>query len=70
VPSIFALSRFRLSRRDRLRYVLRTVATPRTIHFKMVRLPPALFFLYVPLKLGHDYVAQPLWLTWRETLTR
>jgi hypothetical protein len=69
VPSILALSRFRFLMRerwrDRLRYVLRTVTTPRTIHFKMVRLPPALFFLYVPLKLGHDYVALPLWLGWK-----
>jgi hypothetical protein len=69
VPSIFLLSRFRFLMRerwrDRLRYVLRTVTTPHTIHFKMVRLPPAVFFLYVPLKLGHDYVALPLWLIWK-----
>jgi hypothetical protein len=69
VSSIFALSRFHLSMRerwrDRLRYVVRTVTTPRRQHFGMVRLPPALFFLYVPLKLGHDYVALPLWLIWK-----
>jgi hypothetical protein len=70
VSSIFALSRFHLSMRerwrDRVRYVARTVMTPRRPHFEMVRLPPALFFLYVPLKLGHDYVALPLWLGWRQ----
>jgi hypothetical protein len=69
VASILALSHFRFLMRerwrDRLRYVLRTVTTPRTIHFKMVRLPPALAFLYVTLKLGHDYVALPLWLGWK-----
>jgi hypothetical protein len=72
--SIYELSRLRFAMRerlrDRLRYVVRTVTTPRTKHFKLMRLPSALLFLYRPIKLGHDYVALPLWLAWKAWRTR
>ena len=65
-PSIYTLTAFRLRMRermaDRLRYVARTVATPRDIHFSLLRLPDALFFLYTPLKLVHDYALLPVWM--------
>jgi hypothetical protein len=64
-PSIYALTTFRLRMRermaDRVRYVVRTIATPRDIHFSLVRLPDGLFFLYTPLKLVHDYALLPVW---------
>ena len=64
-PSIYTLTAFRLRMRermaDRLRYVARTIATARDIHFSLLRLPDALFFLYTPLKLVHDYVLLPVW---------
>ena len=47
--------------RDRLRYVARTLTTPEFKHYRMVALPDGLNFLYVPLKLVHDYVVLPLW---------
>jgi hypothetical protein len=63
--SIYALSSFRRRMRerraDRLRYLLRTVATPRDMHYSIVRLPDLLFFLYTPVKLVHDYVLLPFW---------
>jgi hypothetical protein len=63
--SIYALSTFRRRMRerlnDRLRYVFRTVTTPREMHYAMVPLPDRLFFLYTPVKLAHDYVALPFW---------
>ena len=65
-PSIYTLTAFRLRMRertaDRVRYVARTLATPRDIHFSLLRLPDALFFLYTPLKLVHDYVLLPVWM--------
>jgi hypothetical protein len=63
--SIYALSSFRRRMReragDRWRYVLRTVTTPRDMHYSIVRLPDALFFLYAPVKLVHDYLLLPFW---------
>lgn len=66
VSSVYAVSRMRLASRERYRdralYLARTTATPRAIHYGIVRLPPPLFFLYCPIKLGYDYVALPIWL--------
>ena len=45
----------------RARYILRTITTPRAAHYRIVRLPDRLTFLYIPLKLAHDYAALPLW---------
>ena len=63
--SLFHVSRFhwgaRERMRDRIRYAWRTVTTPRDIHFRMIALPDALVFGYVPLKLVHDYLLLPLW---------
>jgi hypothetical protein len=47
--------------RDRLRYVWRTLITPRDDHYKMIRLPDALFGGYVIVKLVHDYLLLPPW---------
>ncbi len=59
------VSRYHLNSRerigDRVRYVWRTVTTPRVIHFRMVRLPDGLFFGYVVVKLVHDYLLLPIW---------
>jgi len=46
---------------DRVRYVIRTLATPRIEHMRLIVLPPWLRGLYVPLKLVHSYVLIPLW---------
>ncbi len=46
---------------DRARYVVRTIATPRIDHVRLVSLPPWLHGLYVPIKLLHDYLLLPLW---------
>ena len=47
---------------DQLRYVFRTITTPRVQHFALADLPDSVFFLYYPVKLVHDYVLLPLWL--------
>ena len=63
--SLFHVARFHWSARermrDRVRYAWRTVTTPRDIHYRMIALPDALVFGYVPLKLVHDYLLLPLW---------
>ena len=63
---VFELSRFRLLALDRwidrIRYVVRTVATPRLVHTQIVRLPASLAAAYIPLKLVHDYLAVPAWM--------
>jgi len=63
--SVFRLSRFHFQMRersvDRWRYVWRTVSQPRVTHFRALKLPEALFSLYVPFKIAHDYLALPLW---------
>jgi hypothetical protein len=46
---------------DRMRYLFRTIITPRVRHFEMAPLPDSLFALYYPIKLAHDYIALPLW---------
>ena len=62
---LFELSAFRLlvldRLTDRLRYVLRTLTTPRLVHTQIVRLPAGLAAGYVPVKIIHDYLAQPAW---------
>lgn len=59
------ISRYHLRSRerigDRVRYVWRTVTTPRVIHYRMVTFPDSLFFGYVAVKLVHDYLLLPLW---------
>lgn len=63
--SVNHVSRYHLRSRerigDRVRYVWRTVTTPRAIHYRMIRLPDSLFFGYVAVKLVHDYLLRPLW---------
>ncbi len=63
--TIYTIHRFHFDMRermsDRLRYIYRTITTPRVQHFDMVDLPDSLFFLYSPIKLIHDYVLLPIW---------
>ena len=62
-PDRLSLYYWRLRERsgDRLRYIWRTLTTPRFQHYGMIRLPDALFGGYVVVKLAHDYVLLPLW---------
>ena len=63
--SIYTISAFRRRMRerarDRVRYVLRTLMTPRDMHYSIIKLPDGLFFLYTPIKLVHDYLLLPFW---------
>jgi hypothetical protein len=56
--------------RDRVRYVWRTITTPHCTHYRMVALPDALAFGYVPIKIVHDYLLLPLWQLGRGRLWR
>ena len=64
-PSVYRLSAFRLRMRERLsdraRYVAATLLTARVQHFRFVDLPGQISFLYPLVRLGHDYVALPIW---------
>jgi len=64
-PSVFAFSTFRWRMRerlrDRLRYAAGTLLTARVKHLEAVNLPRSLHWLYPFVRLGHDYVALPLW---------
>ncbi|HEX2116278.1 MAG TPA: nucleotidyltransferase family protein [Alphaproteobacteria bacterium] len=72
--SIYRLSSFRHRMReragDRWRYVIRTVTTPRDMHYSIVKLPDALFFLYTPIKLVHDYLLLPFWMSGKRLTAR
>jgi hypothetical protein len=61
----YRIDRYRLSLRervsDKLRFVLRTICTPRSQHYALIHLPPALRWLYVPIKVGSDYLVTPFW---------
>lgn len=65
LPANDRVSPFRLRMRerwlDRVRYVTRTWLLPRREHIEMVALPASLAWGYVPLKVGVDYVARPIW---------
>ena len=43
-----------------MRYLFRTVTTPREKHFLLMKLPDNLFFGYYPVKIVHDYVLLPV----------
>lgn len=47
--------------RDRALYMFRTVTTPTEKHLRLFDFPPALRWLYFPVKFAHDYVALPAW---------
>lgn len=72
IPSIFVLNRFRWQMRerlpDRVAYAARTLLTPRVQHFGIIDLPDTLRFLYPLLKVGHDFIALPLWRATRRTV--
>ncbi len=55
------LIRVRERKLDRLRYVARTLVTPRIEHMRLVTLPTGLHGLYVPIKLAYAYLLLPLW---------
>jgi hypothetical protein len=64
-PTVYRLTDFRLRMRerrlDRIRYIFATLLTARAQHFRFIDLPAGLSFLYPFVRLGHDYVALPLW---------
>ena len=64
-PSVFRPSRFIWQAHDalpaRLRYLAGTLTAVRPHHFRLLTLPPALFFAYPFVRLVHDYLALPLW---------
>ena len=70
-PSIWQVNRLHCDMRerriDRIRYLLRTALTPTEKHYRMCDLPATLSWLYVPLKVGHDYVALPLHRAWKHS---
>lgn len=64
-PRLDAVSGFRRklqdSRSRQISYVCRTLLMPSNIHFRMIRLPRPLEFLYYPAKWWHDYLLLPVW---------
>lgn len=64
-PNPFALSRDWLRTRervrDKLRYVTRTLFTPRLKHVRMLQLPRGFGWLLPPIAAAHDYLALPVW---------
>jgi hypothetical protein len=62
---IYQISSFRWRMReqwcDRWAYLWRTLTTPRVRHFSILRLPDAFYWGYYPLKIAHDYLAEPVW---------
>jgi predicted O-linked N-acetylglucosamine transferase (SPINDLY family) len=71
-PSHKSLSMDRLRLHDgiarRARYVARTLLLPSPHHVAGISLPKNLSFAYVPIKLGHDVIALPLWRTYNRIL--
>jgi hypothetical protein len=57
-------------KRDRARYVLSNIFTPRLRHLGLVRIPASLGGLYIAIKVLHDYVALPVWLGLVKPLSR
>jgi len=55
------LIRIRERRRDQVRYVARTLLTPRVEHMRLLPLPGPARGLYVPIKLACDVLLDPLW---------
>ena len=62
-PNPYRIDQYSLAIRerwsDKLRFVFRTAVTPRTAHYEFIDLPDALNWLYVPIKLGLDYIVTP-----------
>jgi len=46
----------------RVSYLLRTVLTPREIHYRLVKFPDWMFPAYYLVKLTHDYLLWPIWI--------
>jgi hypothetical protein len=64
LPTLYALRSFqwdiREQWRDRMRYALRTLFTPRVSHYARLPIPTWLRWLYIPLMLPWDHVLTPL----------
>ncbi|MFH5927190.1 nucleotidyltransferase domain-containing protein [Roseomonas xinghualingensis] len=71
--SVFAISAFHWHARerlvDRLRYVFSTATTARIQHLRMIGVGAPLAFAYPAVKLLHDYLALPLWLSGKALLS-
>jgi Uncharacterised nucleotidyltransferase len=46
----------------RASYLARTIVTPRSAHYRFVRLPDWMFPAYYPIKVIHDYLLLPVWI--------
>ncbi len=70
--SVFHLCRFRWLMRerlsDRLRYAAATLTTPRVQHLRLFDSPPVMDWVLPIVKVSHDYLAKPIWLTGRKVL--
>ncbi len=66
LPDIKKVSRLQLKLRQsagsKIAYIFKTLLMPSDRHFRMLTLPRALFYLYYPLKVVHDYLYLPTWL--------
>ena len=73
-PSNKTLSIDRLQLHDgivrRARYVMRTLLLPGVPHISLMPLPSGFSFVYVPIKLVHDFAALPLWRAYRQVLAQ
>ncbi|MDP2835000.1 MAG: nucleotidyltransferase family protein [Pseudomonadota bacterium] len=65
LPNPYRLDRYYRAIRerggDRLRYLWRTLSTPRAVHVGLLDLPLSLHWLYSSVKIIHDGLALPLW---------
>jgi hypothetical protein len=48
--------------RAQVSYGFRTAVTPREIHYRLIRLPDSMLWMYHPIKMVHDYVLWPGWM--------
>ena len=71
--SVFTISAFHWQARerlcDRLRYLFSTATTARLQHFRMITLGAPFACAYPAVKLLHDYLALPLWLSGKALLS-
>lgn len=70
-PDVFRIGPFhramRERKRDKVRYIVRTLTQPTNKYFADISIPDRLFFLYWPYKLAHDYIALPIHLMLKST---
>lgn len=69
---IYTVNHFHFAMRDskwdKITYCLSVWLKPSDRHFKMIPLPHGLGFLYIPVKLIHDYLLLPVWLMGKKVI--